>query len=156
MNLKEILVSLQSGNHVQDKEGIPPDQQRLIFAGMQLEDERTLADYHISNESTLHMVLRLRGGGCAPEVKEETFLSSKSLDNPIHQQLGNEGPEYLTVDLGLNIEGVCNSTTCAAKHQSVYKPMGFGKFNNFELHGGEITDNITRLGADTSNGTGIE
>ena len=62
---------------IQEKEGTPAHQQRLVFVGQQLEDERILSDYKIQYESTLHMILRLRGGGSGIFTLDEKNLDAE-------------------------------------------------------------------------------
>ena len=85
-DVNESMSIVELKNIIAQKEGIPVDQQRLVFHGKQLEDNNTLKDYEIQNEDNIHLVLRLRGGDSMQIFVKTLTGTTITLDvDPIHK-----------------------------------------------------------------------
>ncbi|KAI2492925.1 hypothetical protein MHU86_21603 [Fragilaria crotonensis] len=111
----------------QEREGVPPDQQRLIFDGTQLEDHVPLSFYGIKNDCTIHLILRLRGGAspCFVDVTKAEALRTL--------EWNKAAPDWRMADKGLSLEGLCQNQNCRAHQKMVIMNLGFRNFDLLSL-----------------------
>lgn len=121
---------------VQEAEGTPPDQHRLIYAGMNLEGDRTLADYNIPTDGTgtIYMVLNLRGGGGGGHSGPPSGLKFANLEGQLQRGRGvsfaNQEDNWMAYGRGLNFKGDCENYFCKSqrypgRNLAIYT-FGFG------------------------------
>eukprot|EP00770_Monocercomonoides_exilis_P005603 MONOS_5575.1-p1 / transcript=MONOS_5575.1 / gene=MONOS_5575 / organism=Monocercomonoides_exilis_PA203 / gene_product=ubiquitin domain containing protein / transcript_product=ubiquitin domain containing protein / location=Mono_scaffold00164:25146-27612(+) / protein_length=563 / sequence_SO=supercontig / SO=protein_coding / is_pseudo=false len=102
---------------------------RMIFAGKQLENGRTLKDYGIYREAIINLVLRLRGGGSCPS---HAFVDVTKTDALVESSFSNTAPPWRIVGSGINIEGICENEGCPAFKKQVICRWGM---KTFDLYG---------------------
>lgn len=123
---------------LQHSEAIPPSQQRLIFAGRQLEDDHTIGEYNIGNESTLHLVLSLRGGGSGAGFSFAD-LSDAHASTSTTSRAAASTPEWRCICNGITLHGKCSNKSCPSH---VFR----GKVNFPRRFGGVDVAEVMRAG----------
>lgn len=109
--------------------GSPPLQQRLVFRGEQLEEGRTLHEYGIVDKSTLHMSLRLGGGGQVHHHGGVRFADVSIAEAAQRLNWSYSAPDWLVAEPGLCIEGYCDNRMCPAYQELVVHNAGFAHFD---------------------------
>jgi hypothetical protein len=102
---------------IEQSQNVSVPNQRLVFAGKQLERHKKLKEYGIGKESTIHMVLRLRGGGSFADMSKAKFKKTKWSSN---------APPWRKAEKGLCLEGPCRNDSCVAFGHDVIVNCGFG------------------------------
>ncbi|EAR89795.2 ubiquitin (macronuclear) [Tetrahymena thermophila SB210] len=108
---------------IQDHEGLPLDWQRLIFKDKQIENDYSLDMYEIDDGDIIHLVLKLRGGGCPEEKK--LFVNLENEKSKKEVEFSENAPEYRQAIKGLNIEAICLNSSCKYFKKQVIIKIGY-------------------------------
>ncbi len=119
---------------IQEREGIPPDQQRLVFKAKTMEDDHTLDDYDVPAQSTMDLILRLRGGHLGPALMPTVTFADLNASTMVRGGFSSKKlPAWRGMQCGLAVEGPCSNNKCAAYEQHVLCNVGFTKGPGYDI-----------------------